>query len=180
MGGGQARRGVTGGGAEDTCNVQVMATGDTRLAGELSRSWRELGSILASRRLVAALGGAADSRLTPTKLRALDALAERDGTRIGDLAARLAIDETTATRLVDRLEAMGVAARQRVADDRRATAVALTREGQRIVTRMAAKRKEFFDDVLAALDPDERVELVRLTEKATVALRARHEELVAR
>jgi DNA-binding MarR family transcriptional regulator len=157
-----------------------MATADTRLASELSRSWRELGSILASRRLVAALGGAADSRLTPTKLRALDALAERDGTRVGDLAARLAIDETTATRLVDRLEAMGVATRQRDAEDRRATAVVLTREGQRIVTRMTGKRKEFFDDVLGALDPDERVELVRLTEKATVALRARHEELVAR
>src|SRR5215468_3991880 len=157
-----------------------MATHDTRLASELSRSWRELGSILASRRLVASLGGAADARLTPTKLRALDALAERDGMRIRDLATRLAIDETTATRLVDRLEAMGVASRQQVAHDRRATAVTLTREGQEVVARMAAKRKEFFRDVLAALDPDERVELVRLTEKATGALRARHEELVSR
>ena len=156
-----------------------MGSGDTRLAAELSRSWRELGSVLASRRLVAALGGRAHARLTPTKLRALDAIAESDGMRISDLATRLAIDETTATRLVDRLEEMGVASRRPVADDRRATAVALTREGQRVVARMAAKRKEFFDDVLAALDPDERAELVRLTVKATAALRARHEELVA-
>jgi len=150
------------------------------LALELSRCWRELGGILASRRLLASLGGGSGLPLTPTKLRALDVLAESGGMRIGDLAAGMAVDETTATRLADRLEAMGVAARERVPDDRRATLVVLTPEGERLVADVAARRREFFRDVLEALDPDERAELVRLTAKATEALRVRSEELANR
>lgn len=158
--------------------MQVMAK--TSLAAELSRSWRELGGILSSRRLLASLGDGSDTRLTPTKLRALDALAEGHGLRIGDLAARMSVDETTATRLADRLEAMGVARRERDPGDRRVIKVVLTGAGERIVADKSRRRLEFFRDVLAALDPDEREELVRLTTKATAALRARSEELVAR
>src|SRR4029077_5394521 len=84
---------------------------DSSLAADLSRSWRELGTILSRRRLRASLSGEAGGRLTPTKLRALELLAERGGLRIGDLAAGMAVDETTATRLADRLEAMGAATR---------------------------------------------------------------------
>jgi hypothetical protein len=42
------------------------------------------------------------------------------------------------------------------------------------------QRQQFFADVLGALDPDERVQLLRLTEKAALALSARSRELVAR
>ena len=45
--------------------------------------------------------------MTPTKLRALDVISEEGGVRVGELADRIGIDETTATRLVDRLEATG-------------------------------------------------------------------------
>jgi DNA-binding MarR family transcriptional regulator len=154
--------------------------GRSELAAELARHWRELGGILASRRLLASLRGVAYPRLTPTQLRALDLLAERGGLRIGDLAAGMAIEETTATRLADRLEALGVAARERATDDRRATVVALTSDGEELVADLAHRREEFFRDVLGALDADERAELVRLTAKATEALRARSEELVTR
>ncbi len=157
-----------------------MRSDPRALADELSRSWRELGSILTGRRLVATLGGSAGAQLTPTKLRALDLLAENGALRIGDLADGMAVDETTATRLVDRLEAMGVATRARDPEDRRATEVVLTRFGERLIAAVSRRRAGFFCDVLAALDPDERAELVRLTAKATAALRARSEELVAR
>jgi DNA-binding MarR family transcriptional regulator len=146
-------------------------------AEQLSRSWRELGGILASRRLWSSLGA---SRLTPTKLRAVDLLGESGGLRIRELAAGMAIDETSATRLVDRLEAIGVAVRTAASEDRRATVVVLTAQGERVLAEMARRRRAFFRDVLAALDPDEREELVRLTAKATAALRARSEELAAR
>jgi DNA-binding MarR family transcriptional regulator len=147
------------------------------LAAQLSRSWRELGGILASRRLAAAMGLDADTRLTPTRLRALDTLAESGALRVSELADRMSVDETTGTRLADRLEAAGLARRERDPDDRRATAVVLTPAGRRIAAEMAGRRLEFFRDVLAALDPGERAELVRLTRKATAALR---EELIAR
>jgi len=153
---------------------------ESSLAAELSRCWRELGTVLASRRLLASLSGEAAGRLTPTKLRALELLDEQGPLRISDLAAGMAVDETTATRLADRLEAMGAATRERAEDDRRATVVALTPEGRRLAADAAKRRREFVRDVLATLDPDERAELVRLTQKATVALRTRSEELAAK
>jgi DNA-binding MarR family transcriptional regulator len=153
-----------------------MRTPPAALASELSRSLRELGGLLASRRLLASIGHSSELRLTPTKLRALDLIAEKGGLRIGDLAAGLYVDETTATRLVDRLENMGVAARARVAGDRRGTDVVLTRSGERLAAEVSDRRQKFFRDVLGALDPDERAELVRLIGKATEAMRAHSEE----
>jgi DNA-binding MarR family transcriptional regulator len=96
------------------------------------------------------------------------------------LADGVGVDDTTATRLVDRLEAMGVAERRSEPGDRRATTVELTEAGEELVAGIAAQRQLFFCDVLAALEPDERAELVRLTSKAAAALEARSEALVSR
>jgi DNA-binding MarR family transcriptional regulator len=120
------------------------------------------------------------AKLTPSKLRALDLLAQHRGLRVGDLADRVGVDDTTATRLVDRLQELGLVERRSAEDDRRATVVALTAEGEELVAGVAAQRRLFFCDVLEALDPDERAQLVRLTAKAALALRARSEELVGR
>ena len=150
------------------------------MADELSRCWRELGTILASQRLLASLHPELTAKLTPSKLRALELLAVQGALRVGELADCLAVDDTTATRLADRLEELGVAERRREPGDRRATVVALTLAGEDLVAGVAAQRQQFFRDVLAALEPDERGELVRLTEKAANSLRARSAELAAR
>lgn len=150
------------------------------LAAELSACWRELGTILASRRLHASLHPELGTKLTPSKLRALELLAQHDGLRVGELADRVGVDDTTATRLVDRLEDLGLAERSSEEGDRRAILVGLTGEGRELVAGVSAQRQQFFADVLASLDPDERVQLVRLTEKAALALRARSRELVTR
>src|SRR5439155_548671 len=113
------------------------------LAADLSRCWRELGTILASRRLLASLSGGAVGGLTPTKLRALELLGESGGLQIRDLAARMAVDETTATRLADRLEAIGAATRERRGEDRRATTVVLTSVGERLAPDAARRHREF-------------------------------------
>ncbi|HEV8099370.1 MAG TPA: MarR family transcriptional regulator, partial [Gaiellaceae bacterium] len=132
------------------------------LAAELSTCWRELGSILASRRLHASLHPELGTSLTPSKLRALELLAEHDGLRVGELADRVGVDDTTATRLVDRLEQLGLAERHSEESDRRAILVGLTAEGRELVAGVSAQRQQFFADVLATLDDDERVQLVRL------------------
>ena len=150
------------------------------LAAELSTCWRELGSILASRRLHASLHPELGTKLTPSKLRALELLAQHDGLRIGELADRVGVDDTTATRLVDRLEELGLAERHTEDGDRRATVVELTDEGSELVSGVVGQRQVFFADVLATLEPDERVQLVRLTEKAALALRTRRDELAPR
>ena len=46
------------------------------------------------------------------------------------------------------------------------TVVGLTADGGALVEQVAARRQRFFADVLAALEPDEQIELVRLTAKA--------------
>jgi DNA-binding MarR family transcriptional regulator len=150
------------------------------LAAELSTCWRELGSILASRRLHSSLHPELGKKLTPSKLRGLELLAQQDGLRVGELAERVGVDDTTATRLVDRLEELGLAERRSEEGDRRAILVGLTAEGRELVAGVSAQRQQFFTDVLATLDPDERVQLVRLTEKAALALRTRSQDLVRR
>lgn len=148
------------------------------LADELSERWLELGAVLRSRRLLASLHPGVAGKMTPSKLRALDLLARHGGMRVGELAAEVGIDDATATRLVDRLEEIGVVERRSELGDRRATTVALTPAGEELVTAIAAQRQLFFCDVLEALNQREREELVRLTAKAAAALRARSEELV--
>ena len=119
------------------------------------------------------------SGLTPTKLRALDIVAEGN-VRVGELADRVGIDDTTATRLVDRLEATGLVERRQLPTDRRVAVVGLTAEGAALVAQVGARRQRFFSDVLTALEPDEQMELVRLTAKAAESLRTRSEELMTR
>jgi DNA-binding MarR family transcriptional regulator len=150
------------------------------LAAELSTCWRELGTILASRRLHASLHPELGAKLTPSKLRALALIAESGGLRIGELADRVGVDDTTATRMVDRLEELGIAQRHGAEGDRRATQVALTGEGKELMAGVSAQRLLFFCDVLEALEPEEREQLVQLTAKAALALRTRSEALVGR
>jgi DNA-binding MarR family transcriptional regulator len=149
------------------------------LSRELSRSWHELGGVLASRRLQASMHTGTASRMTPTKLRALDILAQGN-VRVGELADRIGVDDTTATRLVDRLEGTGLVERAQLPSDRRVTVVELTADGTALVEQVAARRQRFFADVLAVLEPDEQIELVRLTAKAAESLRTRSEELLTR
>jgi DNA-binding MarR family transcriptional regulator len=150
------------------------------LALELSERWHELGSVLRSRRLLSSLHAGGAAGLTPTRLRALDVLARSGDLRVGELAERMGVDETSATRLADRLERDGLASRRRAPDDRRVAIVFLTLRGRELAELAAEQRRRFFEDVLAVLEPGERKELVRLTAKAADALRTTSDELIAR
>jgi DNA-binding MarR family transcriptional regulator len=96
------------------------------------------------------------------------------------LAARVGVDDTTATRMVDRLEELSFAERRGAEGDRRATRVELTAEGKELMAGVAEQRQLFFCDVLEALESEEREQLVQLTAKAALVLRTRSQELVAR
>ena len=60
------------------------------------------------------------------------------------------------------------------------TVVELTAAGTELVDEIARRRRDFFRDVLRALEPGEREELVRLTARAAGALRSTTEELIRR
>src|SRR2546423_15151676 len=90
----------------------------TGLAGELDRHWIELGRFMASRRMRSSVYTGAMRDLSAAQLQALILLAESD-LRMSELAARLGVAESTATRLVDRLEATKLVRRRSSQPDRR-------------------------------------------------------------
>ena len=102
--------------------------------------------------------------------------------RVGELADRVGIDDTTATRLVDRLEAAGLVERVTLASDRRVTVVGLTarRRGRSPDRSQRAAAAVLLPRCSPRSSRRSAIELVRLTAKAADALRTRGEELIHR
>jgi DNA-binding MarR family transcriptional regulator len=73
--------------------------------------------------------------LSGPQLVLMQALREMGAVPIGALARRVHVSQATATVLVDRLQAKGLAARGRCADDGRKVLVRLTRAGNRLLKR---------------------------------------------
>lgn len=69
------------------------------------------------------------SGISGAQLWALQELSETDGLRIGELAERMALHQSTASNLLDRLEQMGLVRRERNHRDQRIVHVSLTPEG---------------------------------------------------
>jgi DNA-binding MarR family transcriptional regulator len=93
-------------------------------------------------------------------LRVLDQA--RTPMRMGDLAERLGIVPRSATSVIDVLEEHGFVARRPDPDDRRATLVALTPKGRRVLQSVRARRTAAATKLLERLSPADRAELHRL------------------
>jgi DNA-binding MarR family transcriptional regulator len=143
-----------------------------KLAEVLAAHWEELSRFVLDRKVRSSLYRGPAGDLSHIQLAALTALVSGD-VRMGDLAARLGLAESSVTRLVDRLEGVGLATRRPAVGDRRCVEAGLTSEGRKVVRRVMAERREFLDEILQTLDPDERGELVRLFGVMAAALRAR-------
>src|SRR5437667_8233819 len=90
---------------------------------------QELAHLLLSRRLSAGLYRRIAGGIPPVQLQALSVLAAGD-VRMHELARRLGLATSTVTRLVDRLEAAGLAERRSERPDRRTVLVGLSSAGQ--------------------------------------------------
>jgi DNA-binding MarR family transcriptional regulator len=62
--------------------------------------------------------------------------AGEDGASCGDIAERMVNRDPDLTRLLDRLEARGLVARSRLAEDRRVVIARITREGRALLARL--------------------------------------------
>lgn len=80
--------------------------------------------------------------LTGPQLWALKVLAEHGPVRVSDLAARMYLHPSTVVGILDRLEAKGLAARQRLTEDRRVVNATLTGKGKTLVRKMPAVAQE--------------------------------------
>jgi DNA-binding MarR family transcriptional regulator len=139
------------------------------LLAELDRSWVELGRSFVRRRQPAI--GTKVPELSPIQMQALSQLADHP-LRVGQLAERLGLADSTVTRLVDRFEALGLVVRASQPSDRRSVTAQLTLLGRRTADMLARRRRAYLTDVLEALEPDERAELVRLFAKVVAVQEA--------
>jgi DNA-binding MarR family transcriptional regulator len=74
---------------------------------------------------------------------------------MGQLAEALDVSQASATGIVDRMEQRGLITRQRDAEDRRVTRVALTEEGRGVIGGLAAERREHLGVLVDDLTDDE-------------------------
>ena len=102
-----------------------------------------------------------ESEVSLPQYRTLVVLGSRGPQRIVDLAQALGVDPSTATRMCDRLVRKRLITRRRDVVDRRGVTLDLSAAGQRLVTRVARRRRREIARILAKVDPAEYQALVR-------------------
>jgi DNA-binding MarR family transcriptional regulator len=107
--------------------------------------------------------------LRPRHLIALTLLRDHGAGTQQALAAAVRIDRTNLVGLLNELETDGLITRRRSVDDRRRHIVELTEEGARRLTEAEAALAAAEDDLLSALDTDDRETLYRLLHQATAS-----------
>jgi DNA-binding MarR family transcriptional regulator len=105
--------------------------------------------------------------LRPRHLVALTVLRDHGDGSQQNLAAVLQIDRTNLVGLLNDLEREGLIARRRAEDDRRRHIVELTPGGAERLREAECAIATAENEVLGALDPDEREQLYRLLQRAT-------------
>lgn len=94
--------------------------------------------------------------------RVLAVVAERGGADQAELVAATAMDKMTVSRAVAALSARGLIARDGPASDRRTRRLRLTRDGAALHAEIAPLALALEADLLAALSPREREQLIDL------------------
>jgi DNA-binding MarR family transcriptional regulator len=99
-------------------------------------------------------------------LMTLSYLRDHEGAPQQELAEALCMDANNVVLLLNELEDLGHVARRRDPEDRRRHLVELTKAGRRALARAELAQETIEDEVLQALDADERATLWRLLTRA--------------
>ncbi|MEA2208250.1 MAG: MarR family transcriptional regulator, temperature-dependent positive regulator of motility [Solirubrobacteraceae bacterium] len=113
-------------------------------------------------------------------LMALSYVRDHDGGPQQELAEALCMDANNVVLLLNELEQLGYVARRRDPVDRRRHRVALTAAGAKSLARAERAQETIEDDVLGALDADERATLWRLLTRALRGAEPEPDELESR
>jgi MarR family 2-MHQ and catechol resistance regulon transcriptional repressor len=108
-----------------------------------------------------------------TQCHALDVLVRRDRCTLGELAAQLVLDKSTASRVVAALERKGLVARAPHPGDQRAVLLAATAAGRRLHARIRQTLIDEQRQVLADFPPEVRAAAPALLRRLSEAVRAR-------
>lgn len=108
------------------------------------------------------------SGVTGAQLWALQELKEAPGLRVGELAGRMALHQSTASNMVDKLESAKLLRKERTSVDQRVVRLYLTEAGQELLKRSPSPARGVLPEALRLLDEDA---LLRLQRELDVLLR---------
>ena len=137
---------------------------DREHARRIGRAWIELRRGAGASALRSYLFGQ-EEPLEQGQMDALDLLTRRDERPMKELAARLRVDPSTATRAVQRLETDGLVERFPSPQDGRVVLVRITDEGRRRHDDVAARRSTAMMQILSEFEPGERSQLADLLDR---------------
>lgn len=112
-------------------------------------------------------------RITPLQYSLLTALAELEIADQSTLARLVALDRTTTTGALKRLETRGLIRRLPSERDRRAQECRITREGLALLARMRTPARDAHDATIAKLSEEERTTFMALLARVVAAHAAR-------
>lgn len=101
------------------------------------------------------------SGITGAQLWALQELSERPGLRVGELGNLMALHQSTASNMVDRLESSGVVRKERNTSDQRVVRLYLTDKGAELLAQAPSPARGVLPEALRMLAPDDLTELQR-------------------
>jgi MarR family transcriptional regulator, organic hydroperoxide resistance regulator len=94
------------------------------------------------------------SGVTGAQLWALQELVEVPGLRVGELANRMALHQSTASNMVDRLETSGLLRKERTTADQRVVRLYLTDEGGALLERAPSPARGVLPEALRLMDEE--------------------------
>ncbi len=92
------------------------------------------------------------SGVTGAQLWALQELADDPGLRVGELAKRMALHQSTASNMVDKLDTMGLLRRERGSADQRVVRLYPTPDGLALLSRAPSPARGVLLEALRAMD----------------------------
>lgn len=95
------------------------------------------------------------SGVTGAQLWALQELQEQPGLRVGELAKLMALHQSTASNLIDKLESNGLVRKERTAADQRVVRLYLTPAGTELHAHAPSPARGILPEALRLLSPDE-------------------------
>jgi DNA-binding MarR family transcriptional regulator len=155
--------GILGSKVNETAVDEVDRRHEELLDLLLARA-QDLAHPLVSRRLSGAAYKLVSGGIPPVQLQALAVLAGGD-LRMRELAHRLGLATSTVTRLVDRLEAAGLAERRSERPDRRSVLVGLSAHGHDALKAVRRRLRALLRELTRNLTPREQAEFLRLLTK---------------
>jgi DNA-binding MarR family transcriptional regulator len=109
-----------------------------------------------------------DSDLTSRQVVVLAAIGDAEGASQTDIVEATGVDRSTLADIVRRLVKRGLIARRRSKDDARAYMLKLTEAGRTAVAKAAPQLEAVEQEMLAALQPKQRDELIKMLRQLSV------------